>query len=105
MSNTVTLKNRTIEISAIDSDWSWSDNFADRDMIPINFIQFNPAAVSDKCVVKEGSDAGPASFYATCASADDQKRAYYYGCPMQPVLDFDAGTFTAGSSVIIQLAG
>lgn len=106
MANTLNLKGFTLEISNIDSDWLWNETFTHEKYargLRINFIQFNPTAASDKCVIKEESDEGPQSFYVTAENANNQKRAYYYGTPMKPVLDFSAGTFTAGCTVIIQL--
>ena len=108
MANTVKYSGFTIEISEIDSDWAWTDTLTDskfKNGIPINFIQFNPAAANDACTVFEESiSSGPRSFYAKCDSASDQKRAYFHGAKMKPILDFSAGTYTANSTVIIQLS-
>ena len=107
MANTIKYSGFTIEISAIDSDWTWTDTLTDPKFangVPVNFIQFNPAASNDKCSIKEASDAGPQSYYVKCTADTDQKRAYFYGTKLKPVLDFSAGTFTANSTVIVQLS-
>ncbi len=105
MANTIKYKGFTIEISDIDSDWTWTETVPDAlNGIPINFIQYNPIADGDKCAIYEESIAdGPRCFYVKNDGDDDQKRAPYYGTRMKPILDFSAGTYTAGSTVIIQL--
>ena len=106
MANTINQRGFTVQISDVDSDWSWRDTFTDpkyANGIPINFIQFNGVGSSDKCSIKEEDDAGPECFFAQISQANDQRRAYYHGTPIKPVLDFSEGTYTAGSSVTIQL--
>ena len=104
MANTVTQTANVVTISSIDSDWSWSDTFSGRDSILVDSIQFTPAATDDACIIKNVSDAGASIFNAKSADAYDQKVKYFHGVPLSPVLDFSAGTFTAGSSVTIILS-
>lgn len=108
MANTIKYKGFTVEISSIDSDWTWTDTLTDAAFtngVPINFIQFNPGAADDKCTIYEDNITdGPVSFYAKCDGDDDMKRAYYHGTRMKPILDYSAGTFSTGSTVIIQLS-
>lgn len=106
MSNTINQSGYTVEISDIDSDWTWTDTFTDSKYangIRINYIQFNPAAANDACSIKEGADTGPQFFRCSAEDANAQKAVNYYGAIKKPVLDFSAGIFTAGSSVIIEL--
>jgi hypothetical protein len=93
-----------VQISSIDSDWDYSDTFASAsDGIYVQSIQFNPAATDDELVIKDASDTGAVIMSVKCADAYDQKIKYFYGAQIKPYLDFDQGTFTAGSSVIIHL--
>lgn len=106
MANTINQEGYTVEISSIDSDWTWTDTFTDAryaNGIRINYIQFCPAAADDACSIKEGADTGPQFFRCSAADANAQKLVNYHGAMKKPVLDFSAGTFTAGSSVIIEL--
>lgn len=106
MANTIDQEGLTIRITDIDSDWSWTDlspKRGDANGVRVASIQFNPAAVNDECFIKEGTDAGPEMFYALCADAYDQRIKYFNGQLKRVLLDFSAGTFTAGSSVIIEL--
>ena len=87
----------TIELSGTIADF---DLGGDR---RVNFIQFNPGAAGDKLVVRVGSSSGPACFQNVADDASDEVRAYYYGVPMQLIIDASECTFSSGASVIIQL--
>jgi len=97
----------TVEISGITADWKWSDTFNEKQFetgVNINFVQFNPNAATDVCVIKEGSDVGPIIFKAVSGpDSTVPSRAYFYGVKRRPVLDFSAGTFNASASLIIDL--
>lgn len=108
MANAINEENLTIEIAgtgaaAIDSDWSYAADANDRGLY-IESIQFCPAAADDKCVIKEGSDAGPEIFNVLCVDAYDQKIKLFHGKKKHPVLDFSAGVYTAGAKVLIELS-
>ena len=110
MANTIKYRNggTSIEISSIDSDWSWSDTLTDAKFangVQINYIQFNPAAANDVCTIIDGEDVDndPPGFYSKAITDVEPRRAQYYGARMKPVLDESAGTYTAGSTVMIQL--
>lgn len=100
-SNTVTVTNNTIVISAIDSDWKITDTFTGRSKFALVFISFIPGASDDKCVILNGTaDTAPVLFQAT--SGDGEERIMYlHGLEVQLYLDFSAGTYSAGSKVII----
>ncbi len=102
MANEINRVGAVINISDIDSDWLWSYTFPDYPEIKIQSIQFNPGAVDDHCVIKNGSDTGPPFFDVTGEDADyDQRNKPYHGAKLMPVLDFSDGTYSAGSSVQI----
>jgi len=100
MANTVLRTGPVVHISAIDSDWLWSDTFASMNAIPVHSIQFNGAAQADRCIIKEGSAAGAIFFDFTADNVYDQHPLYLNGLQMRPVLDFSAGVFTENSTVI-----
>lgn len=100
--NTVTRTGNVIYITDIDSDWSWSDTFPNYGKILVKSIQFNGAQADDQCVIKEATDSGAPLFDVTVEDAYDQ-RFKPFGVLLRPVLDYSAGTYTAGSKVIIIL--
>ena len=98
--NTINRRGNAITISSIDSDWSWSDTFPNYARIKIVSIQFNGGAADDQCVIKNQLDTGPHIFDVTVADTYDQRYKLYMGTSLQPVLDYDAGTYSAGATVI-----
>ena len=93
----------TLNISDIDSDWLWSDSFDSiYPDVRIISIQFNPGATDDHCVIKEGSAAGHPIFDVTCENEYDQRIEYKKKKALRPVLDFSAGTYSAGSTIKIE---
>lgn len=103
--NTVTISGNVITISTIDSDWSWSDDYPSSATLPIGGIIFVPGATDDVCVIKEGSAAGAELFEVRSADVYDQKGFSYGGAKLRPVLDVSAGTYSAGSKVVIIIHG
>jgi hypothetical protein len=108
MANTLNREGNTLEISDIDSDWTWSDTFLIAEFpngIEVNFIQFNTAASTDVCIIKEVGATGPTLFKATANEVDavDEARAYYYGARIKPFLDVGDGSYNASATIIIQL--
>lgn len=101
--NTVVRNGNVIEISDIDSDWSWSDTFPQYPQMPVVSIQFNGAAADDQCVIKNATDTGPALFDVLVVDEYDQRYKLFNGTLLKPVLDYSAGTYTAGSTVILIL--
>ena len=92
--NTVTSNGQIVEISSIDSDW---DSQTAYDVISITFI---PGAISDECIIKNGSATGATLFHAV--SGDGEPRVqYYFGETIVPFMDFSDGTFSSGAKVII----
>jgi len=101
--NTVSRSGNVITISSIDSDWLWSDTFPLLAKVPVIAIFFKGAAADDACVIKEGSASGPAFFDVKVNDSYDQRQGLYGGAKLRPVLDYSAGTYTAGSTVTIIL--
>ncbi len=97
--NTITPTGNFVTIEDIDSDWSWSDQFPNYPRVFLIGIQFNPGAADDQCVIKEGSDTGSDIMDVTAESAYDE-RYKPVGVESRPVLDYSAGTYSAGSKVI-----
>lgn len=108
MANTIVSDGHVIDLVAIDTDWNWYDTLTaygtSKVGVPIQSIQFIPAATDDKCVIKNGSATGPVIFDATGATAYDGKIVYYHGEELKPFLDVGDGSYNAGARVIITLA-
>ena len=102
--NTVTSNNGSVEISAIDSDWSWSDTFSNVSSgMRLISIRFNPGAADDRCIVKNGSDTATVLFDSgKCTDEYDARIEYYFRAIRRPVLDFNVGTYSAGSKVTLE---
>jgi hypothetical protein len=96
--------NGVIELSSIDSDWSWTDAFGSADHgQPLQSITFLPGAADDFLSVKEGSATGPEIFPPVkCADEYDVKVKYFNGVIRRPVLDISASTISAGGLVIFE---
>jgi len=110
MANTITRNTggNTVELSAIDADWTWSDTFDEskyENGIRINFIQFNTAAAADVCIIKDGTATGPKIFKASGNAIDivDERIVYYHGARMKPFLDVGDGAYNAAATVIINI--
>ena len=103
--NTITHSGNVIEITNIDSDWTWTDTLtALTDGIWVKSIQFNPGATDDVLVIKEGSDTGPKILYFKCVDTYDQRCKYFNhrnNVLLKPVFDYSDSTISAGASIII----
>lgn len=104
MANTIKQEDMILEISDIDSDWSWTDNFPFAAAVRLDSIQFNPGAAADACVIKYGSDAGVAFFDVTCENESDEKCKYFNCRPLKPVFDFSDSIISAGAKIIIMFS-
>jgi len=96
MANSIATTGPVITISSIDEDYDLND------YLPIHSIRFNPAG-TDTCIIKNGDASGANIFHAATSGATDDRIQYYYGLLLRPVLDFSAGSFTAGAEVTIIL--
>jgi len=99
--NTINQVDGVVEVSAIDSDWVFTETFSDvTSGMRLISIQFNPGAADDVCVVKNGSDTGPALMNVICMDAYDQRVKYFDSAIRRPYLDYSACTLSSGATVI-----
>lgn len=103
--NTITETGNVITITDIDSDWLWTANFSEFTAkgVPVISIQFIPGDTDDQCVILNGTAAASEVFNVVAEDAYDQRIQYYFGNPLKLFLDFSAGTYSAGSKVIINV--
>jgi hypothetical protein len=112
--NTIDVSNdgMTITISAIDTDWTWTDNFTATKYangIRVNYIRFHPGATDDICSLEDSDNGDLKHFLVQCADVYDDRIQYYYGSKLKLVLDFDdtdstwTAAYTTGCSLTIQL--
>ena len=98
MANTVNLKGNGLEISDIDSDFSW-DQIMDPHIggFRVHSIQFSPGGAGEACLIRDGAADGPVVY------AYDQYQPVKYFDPrreLKPVMLFIEGTFTANSRIL-----
>ena len=101
MANTIKQTGMVVEITDIDSDWSWLTRFPFADSgIELDSIQFNPGAADDKCVIKAGSETAASIFDVICKDLNE-KNKYYRGDVYKVFFDFSASVISAGAKIII----
>jgi len=90
MANNVNHDDKTIEITAMDSDWTWIDLFPGAiNGIMVDFIAYSSGdADGDICVIKEASDTGPALFPKQAQKTQGPAQIVYYDAPIKPVIDY-----------------
>ena len=102
----------TVTISAIDSDWTWTDSFTANKYangVRVDYIRFHPGATDDICSIEDYNDNDVKHFLVKCADTYDDRIQYYCGAKLKLFLDFDdtdgtwTAAYTAGCSVTIQL--
>lgn len=97
--NTIRSSPGVIELTAIDSNWSYTDTY-----VKINSIIFIPAAVDDRCIIRDGSATGAVFFDSNKAiDAYDGKRIPYDGLKFKPFLAVADGQYGSAARVIIIL--
>jgi len=102
--NTVNRTDKVVELSSIDSDWTWTSIYgaSDHGQYLMSII-FKPGAADDKLSIKEASATGPEIFPSIkCLDEYDVKVKYYYGAKYRPYLDYSDSTISAGGEVIIE---
>ena len=97
MPNTIKTTNRTIEISAIDSDYMMDQE------INVQSVVFLPGAASDVVDIVEESihDADPVKVRLLCG--DDEPRGWIFNQRLQLGFVENDGTFTQGAVVIFNI--
>lgn len=97
----------TIDISAIDADWTWNDAgtpyASHRDGILVHYIMFIPGAVSDKLVLLEENASGAPIFPPNpCPVAGQPQIIYFHGGKhLKMFLDESESTLSSGHRVMI----
>jgi hypothetical protein len=97
--NTVRQSAGVIELTDIDTTWYYTDTY-----VKIHSIMFIPAAVDDRCIIRDGSATGPIFFDSNVSiDAYDPKRVEYDGNKFKPYLVVGDGQYGAAARVIIIL--
>lgn len=98
--NTIRTSAGVIELTAIDSNWSYTTT-----NVKIHSIIFVPAAADDRCIIRDGSATGAVFFDSNKAiDAYDAKRVAYDGMKFKPFLAVADGQYGSAARVIIILA-
>lgn len=98
MANTITLSKNGIMLSAIDSNWLWSDSFPGYDNgIHVVTIVFKAGITSDNTIIlRDERTTGPQLLAVTHATGV-MDTYNYHGALISPVLLYSEQTFTSGA--------
>ena len=97
MANTVKETNRTIEVSAIDEDYTMDIG------LNVESVIFIPGATDDVVDIVENSTYTVNPVKVQLKSGDGEPRAWFFNQRLQLGFVFANGTFTAGSKVIFNI--
>jgi hypothetical protein len=97
MANTVKTTNRTIEVSAIDSNYMMTDSEN------VESVVFIPGAADDVVEIIESSIETTDPVKVKLQSGDGEPRVWYCHQNLKLGFTFANGTFTAGSKVIFNI--
>lgn len=98
MANTIKNTGRTIEISAIDSDYIMDPE------INVESVVFIPGAADDKIEIREYTgDVTTSPAKTLLISGDGEPRTQYFRQRLRLCFEFASGTFTAGAKVIFNI--
>ncbi len=98
MANTIINTGRTIEISAIDSDYIMNPE------INVESVVFIPGASGDNIEIREYVDDVATSPAKTLMlSGDGEPRTQYFRQRLRLCFEFASGTFTAGAKIIFNI--
>lgn len=97
MSNTVKETNRTIEVSAIDSDYMMDME------INVQSVVFIPGAANDKVYIIEDSVHTTDPVKVLLLSGDGEPRGWIFNQRLRLGFTFADGTFSANSKVIFNI--
>jgi hypothetical protein len=112
MANTTTITGNFIAVTGLDADWDGMAECTgllyDQNLgaMKVASIRFDPSAIADIMVIKEGSATGPVIFQKQVASLSDNTPFYYAGRRMRPFIDIGDCTLgvAANAAVVIELA-
>lgn len=98
MANTIKSTGRTIEISAIDSDYIMNPE------VNVESVVFLPGAVADSIEIREYTgDVTTSPAKTLLVSGDGEPRTQYFRQRLRLCFEFASGTFTAGAKVIFNI--
>ena len=98
MANTIKTTNRTIEVSAIDSDYMMDQE------LNVQSVVFIPGAADDEVSIVENSEEAVDPTKILLVSGDGEPRGWFLGNQrLQLGFVFASGKFTAGSKVIFNI--
>ena len=104
VATTTTSTGKVISVTDIDSTWNYLEAFPSaQDGVQVWAIYFLPGASNDHFIVREASATGPIIAEGLCNSTHDQRVIKLGGLYFKPYLDFDIGTYSTGSELIIIL--
>jgi len=95
-----------LELTSIAADWDYTvSKPATWPALPrLNSIEFHPGAASDRLIVKQRRNTGPARFDSgVVESAGDSRIKYFHGTRVVPYIDDTASTLSANHKVVIEL--
>jgi hypothetical protein len=97
MANTIKTTNRTIEVSAIDSDYSMGVG------LNVQSVHFIPGAVDDVVDIIEVHADSPVKCRLMADVTDEPRTVYFDNQRLRLGFVFANGTFSAGSKVIFNI--
>ena len=96
--STIITTNRTIEISAIDADYTMGLE------LNVESVVFLPGAANDSVEIREFVEAVATSPAKTLLiSGDGEPRTQYFRQRLRLCFEFASGTFTAGAKIIFNI--
>jgi hypothetical protein len=105
--NTIIWGTEVIDISAMDSDWTWNEKggpyTSDKEGIVVKYILFLPGAIGDVLVIKNGSATKESLFPDMAVPVKQANIMYYQGRMLKPFIDYSESTLSAGHRVMIGL--
>jgi hypothetical protein len=99
MANTITVSKNVIALSAMDSDYQWTENLPSHvHGIPVFAITFTAGITSNNTLVlRNGSLTGPA-FFKVVLAANAFETFLFGGALLQLCMEYTDCTFTSGAT-------
>ena len=98
MANTIKTTGRTIEISAIDSDYTMNPE------LNVESVVFIPGASGDKIEIREFTgDVTTSPAKTLLYSGDGEPRTQYFRQRLRLCFEFASGTFSVGAKIIFNI--
>jgi len=104
MANTITTTGNVTCLTAIDTNWTWTDTFSAADAgIRVTYIMFIPH-VTDIWVLKNVNISGATLAHIVHSNANDQRTIYFDGERVRPYLDVSGSSLDSTAQLIIKRA-